>query len=101
MGTLAGELGLGESKFRRGDIHCGTLYTYFVADPLWLYLELFEIEYFSVGEPELLDEGDIHRDPGVGLLAYKVHIDALYRKFETNITRNETARPRSQVLHHL
>jgi hypothetical protein len=28
MGTLVGErgVGLGESQFRRGDIHCGTLY---------------------------------------------------------------------------
>ncbi len=25
-GTLAGERGVGESQFRRGDIHCGTLY---------------------------------------------------------------------------
>jgi hypothetical protein len=27
-GTLAGERGAGESQFRRGDIHCGTLYIY-------------------------------------------------------------------------
>ncbi len=27
-GTLAGDKGVGESHFRRGDIHCGTLYIY-------------------------------------------------------------------------
>jgi hypothetical protein len=40
-GTLERE-GLGESQFRRGDIHCGTLfiYTYFVLRLLWAEMYL-------------------------------------------------------------
>jgi hypothetical protein len=29
-GTLTGERGLGEPQFRRGDIHCGTLYSVYI-----------------------------------------------------------------------
>jgi hypothetical protein len=41
--SLAGD-GVGESQFRRGDIHCGTLFMYFVSCPLGMHSSIADSE---------------------------------------------------------
>ncbi len=58
--SLGGK-GAGESKFRRGDVHCGTLW------PILSYLSPFSLS-FSLGGPKYKNQCSAQTRTGMGLL---------------------------------